>query len=52
MPFDSQLDVFDRSIQAREAIIRVVKSHLLRDQNRMKSQADKGRTDRTYAVGK
>lgn len=51
MPLDSQLEVVDRILQAREATLRTVKFHLLRAQNRMKSQADKGRTDRNYEVG-
>lgn len=51
MPFDSQLGVVDRNLQAREATIRIVKFHLLKTQNRMKSQADKGRTNKAYEVG-
>ncbi|OIT28094.1 putative mitochondrial protein, partial [Nicotiana attenuata] len=51
MSFDSQLDLVDRSLQAREATIRLLKSHLEKAQNRMKTQADKGKTDRAYAVG-
>jgi len=51
MPFDSQLDLVDRSLQAREATLRCLKAHLARAQSRMKSHADKGRTDRSYVVG-
>lgn len=51
MSFDSQLNLVDRSLQARESTLRLLKSQLEKAQNRMKVQADKGRTDRTYAVG-
>jgi len=51
MAFESKLDLVDRSLQAREATLRSLKSHLARAQNRMKTQADKGRTEREYAVG-
>ncbi|XP_009593403.2 uncharacterized protein [Nicotiana tomentosiformis] len=47
---DGQTGVVNRSLQAREATFRAVKSHLLRAQSRIKSQAGKGRADRTYAV--
>lgn len=51
MALDSQLDAVDRSLSAREATLRLLKSNLLRAQNRMKSQADKKRTDRCFQVG-
>lgn len=51
MPFDSQLDLIDRSLQARKATLRTLKFHLLRAQNRIQAYANKGRTDRTYDVG-
>lgn len=51
LPFDSQLDLVDRSLQAREDTLRSLKSNLLKAQNGMKSHADKGRTDRSYVVG-
>jgi hypothetical protein len=35
----------------REVMLRVVKQHLLRAQVRMKQQADKGRSERQFAVG-
>lgn len=51
MPFDAQLELVDISLQARESTMRVLKLHLGRAQSRMKSQAHKGRIDRTYDVG-
>nr|XP_016464616.1 PREDICTED: uncharacterized protein LOC107787542 [Nicotiana tabacum] len=47
----TELDVVDRSLQAREATMRLLKFQLEKAQNRMKVQADKHRTDRTYAIG-
>ncbi|XP_075095039.1 uncharacterized protein LOC142173357 [Nicotiana tabacum] len=44
LPFDSQLDMVDRSLQAREATIRSLKFHMGHAQNRMKVQADKHMT--------
>lgn len=42
--------VVDRSLQKREEMISVLKFHLIRAQNRMKSQADKHRSDRSFKV--
>ena len=38
-------------MQNRELMHALVKQHLLRAQARMKRQADKGRSERTFAVG-
>ena len=38
-------------MQNRELMHALVKKHLLRAQARMKRQADKGRSERTFAVG-
>ncbi|XP_070053474.1 uncharacterized protein [Nicotiana tomentosiformis] len=51
MPFDSQLEVVDRSLQAAEATLKALNNHLERAQHRMKMQVDKGITERTYNVG-
>ncbi|PWA47683.1 hypothetical protein CTI12_AA343190 [Artemisia annua] len=48
---DRIVEVVDRTLTAREATIDKLKFHLKRAQDRMKSHADKGRTDRTYEVG-
>ena len=50
-PGDSHVDAVDRSMQAREAALKLLKFHLERAQNRMKVQADKGRSDREFQVG-
>ncbi|KAF3652904.1 hypothetical protein FXO37_17282 [Capsicum annuum] len=51
MPFDSALEIVERSLQAREATLRALKSHLEKAQSMMKIQADRKRTNKTYAVG-
>lgn len=48
LPFDSQLDMVDRILQASEATIRSFKFHLGQAQNRMKVQAD---NHKTFSVG-
>lgn len=48
---DSRVEVVDRTLTVREATIDKLKFHLKRAQDRMKSHADKGRTDRAYDVG-
>ncbi|GKA14729.1 retrotransposable element Tf2 [Tanacetum coccineum] len=47
----SKVDAVDRTLMAREQAIEVWKFHLARAQNRMKQQADKNRTERSFAVG-
>ncbi|GJX87129.1 retrotransposon-related protein, partial [Tanacetum coccineum] len=42
----SLVDKVDRSLSAREAMVQLLKFHLQRAQQKMKVQADKGRTDR------
>nr|GEZ59179.1 retrotransposable element Tf2 [Tanacetum cinerariifolium] len=46
----SKVDIVDRSLTAREQAIEVLKFHLARGQNRMKQQADKNRTERSFKV--
>ena len=48
---DSKVEAVDRTLQAREAAIRMLKFYLQRAQNRMKQQANKHRTDRQFQVG-
>ena len=48
---DSKVEVVDRSLQTREAAIKMLKFYLQRAQNRMKQYADKKRSDRQFAVG-
>ena len=47
----STVMVVDRSLKARQAAIEMLKFYLARAQNRMKQQADKGRSDRQFTVG-
>lgn len=51
LPHDSSIDAIDRSFSAREAMLRQLKDNLHKAVNRMKQQADKGRTDREFSVG-
>ncbi|GKA65969.1 retrotransposable element Tf2 [Tanacetum coccineum] len=48
---DSLVDVVDRSLYARESAIDLMKFHIKRSQDRMKSLADKHRTDRDFTEG-
>ncbi|XP_071687453.1 uncharacterized protein [Rutidosis leptorrhynchoides] len=47
---ESRVDLVDRSLSAREAVITVLKFHLKRAQDRMRSLADSKRTDRELAL--
>lgn len=51
MALDSQLDLVDKSLQARETTLKILKFQLQRAQNRMESQATKRRTNRSFSVG-
>jgi len=48
---DSKVEAIDRSLKAREECIEMLKFHLTRAQQRMKTQADKHRTDKQLSVG-
>nr|GEZ44123.1 Ty3/gypsy retrotransposon protein [Tanacetum cinerariifolium] len=48
---DNLVDVVDRSLSAREAAIDLLKFHIKRSQNKMKSLADKHRSDREFEEG-
>ena len=48
---ESKVVAVDKSMQAREAALKMVKFYLVRAQNRMKQQADRGRSDRQFAPG-
>ena len=50
-PSDSKIEAVDKSLQAQEATINLLKFHLQRAQHRMKQQADRGRLDRQLEVG-
>lgn len=51
MPGETKVEAVDRSMCKREEMIRLLKFHLQRAQNRMKMQIDKHRTDRSFVVG-
>lgn len=51
LPQSSMIEAIDRSLQARESTIRVLKHHLLLAQQRIKTQSDKKRSDRQFSVG-
>ena len=44
----SKVETVDRSVQTREAALKVIKFYLQIAQNRIKQQADKRRSDRTF----
>ena len=51
MPYldgESRVEAVDRTLRAREEAINILKFHLQRSQNRMKQQADKNRTERSF----
>ncbi|GJX34061.1 retrotransposable element Tf2 [Tanacetum coccineum] len=47
----SSLEEVDRTMQAREQAVAMLQFHLKRSQNRIKSMADKHRSDRNFEVG-
>ncbi|CAH9132792.1 unnamed protein product [Cuscuta epithymum] len=51
MPGETTVDSVDRSMQRRKKMIQLVKQHLLKAQQRMKMQADKRRSERSFAIG-
>jgi hypothetical protein len=51
LPGESTSITVNRSLAAREDTIKLLKFHLLRAQNRMKQQADKHRSDRSFKIG-
>ncbi|KAL0684703.1 hypothetical protein Bca4012_051551 [Brassica carinata] len=51
LPGESSSQAIDRTLQKREALIDMMKFHLLRAQNRMKQYADSHRSDREFSFG-
>nr|GEY50630.1 retrovirus-related Pol polyprotein from transposon 17.6 [Tanacetum cinerariifolium] len=47
----SKVDAVDRTLEAREQAIQMLKFHLSRSQNRRKQQADKRKSDRVLQIG-
>ena len=48
---DSKVDNVDRSLQAREETIKLLKFHLHKARNKMKQEADRHPNDRLFVVG-
>ncbi|GKC69587.1 retrotransposable element Tf2 [Tanacetum coccineum] len=48
---ESRVDSVDRTLTAREEVVRALKFHLKRTQDRMKVQVDKHRSESQFAVG-
>lgn len=51
VPGDSANPAVDRSLTAREEVLRAAKDHLLEAQNRIKQLADAHRSERKFSVG-
>ncbi|GJT39872.1 ty3-gypsy retrotransposon protein [Tanacetum coccineum] len=47
----SRVDAVDRSLEAREKVVQLLRFHLERAQNKMKQQSDKNRSERVLLVG-
>ncbi|GKC10217.1 ty3-gypsy retrotransposon protein [Tanacetum coccineum] len=47
----SKVKAMDKTLKEREEFIQTLKFHLLRVQNRMKQQADRGRSERNFKAG-
>ncbi|GKD17120.1 hypothetical protein Tco_1206278, partial [Tanacetum coccineum] len=50
IPGDSRVENVDGTLQSREEIVKMLKFHMKRAQDRMESQANKHRTDREFEV--
>ncbi|GKB67311.1 transposon ty3-G gag-pol polyprotein [Tanacetum coccineum] len=48
---ESKIDLVDKTLREREAAVEALKFHISRAQSRMKSHADKGRTDKQFDFG-
>ncbi|GJW60257.1 retrotransposable element Tf2 [Tanacetum coccineum] len=48
---ESRVDTIDRTLTAREEVIKALAFHLKRSQERMRTQTDKHRSEREFAVG-
>nr|KYP41336.1 Retrotransposable element Tf2 [Cajanus cajan] len=51
LPGESNVELLDRSLTKREEMLKVLKFHLKRAQNRMQQMANKHRIDRQFQVG-
>ncbi|GKA27304.1 transposon ty3-I gag-pol polyprotein [Tanacetum coccineum] len=48
---ESKVDLVDKTLSEREEVVEALKFHISRAQSRMKSHANKGRTDRKFDCG-
>ncbi|GKD31487.1 retrotransposable element Tf2 [Tanacetum coccineum] len=48
---ESKVDLVDKTLREREATVEALKFHVSRAQSKMKSHADKGRTDKKFDCG-
>lgn len=51
LPGENATPAVDRTLSAREAVIQLLKFHLIRAQNRMTQQSDKNHSDRNFTTG-
>jgi hypothetical protein len=51
LPGTSKVQVVDQTLTVREDILRTLKENLVMAQNRMKQQADQGRSERQFVEG-
>ena len=51
LPGESSVEAVDRTMQATEQVVNMLKFHLKRAQDRMKSLADHHRNDRNFEEG-
>jgi len=51
LPGESNIELVDRSLQKREGLLKLIKFHIRRAQNRMKQLTDRHRSDRRFEVG-
>lgn len=51
LPGESKVEVVDRSLLKREVMIKLLQFHLRKAQDRMKVQADKHRSERSFDIG-
>jgi len=51
LPGESKIALVDRSLQKHEEMLKLLKFHMKRAQDRMKQLVDRGRSDRSFQIG-
>jgi len=51
LPGESKVELVDSSLRKREEMLKIIKFHLKRAQDRMKQEADKHRSHKSYDIG-